>query len=124
MTPEEFVNVLREVVLTSAAEETLRAIADPPGRRPRRELLEANAWYRGLSEHDRAQLRQVAVMTAHQAVFGFLAVLDGVQVVEDTPEKGTFKLTFCKGDHEWELTPRRGELLHDILNEQSDADPY
>lgn len=100
MTPEEFVNALREVVLTRAVDSTLSAIESPPGRRPRRDMVEANAWYQGLADLDRVQLRRVAAMVAHQAVFGLLAVLDGARVVEDTPVKGEFRLAFRKGSQE------------------------
>ena len=122
MTPEDFVNALREVVLTRAVDSTLSAIENPPGRRPRRELIEANAWYQGLSEQERVQLRQVASMVAHQAVFGVLAVLDGARVVEDTPDKGTFKLAFHKGSEEWDLNPPGGVPLHDLLTQTPDPD--
>ena len=122
MTPEDFVNTLREVVLTRAVDSTLSAIENPPGRRPRRELVEANAWYQGLSEQERAQLRQVASMVAHQAVFGVLAVIDGARVVEDAPEKGTFTLAFHKGSEEWKLNPPGGVPLHNILNQPPDPD--
>jgi hypothetical protein len=117
MTPEEFVNALREVVLRSGVDSTLSSIESPPGRRPGRELVETNAWYQALSEQDRAQLRRVAAMVAHQALFGVLAVLDGARVVEDTPDKGEFRLAFRKGGQEWELNPAGGVPLHDLLNQ-------
>jgi hypothetical protein len=121
MTSEEFVNSLREVVLKTAVDSTLSAVQSPPGRRPRPELVEANAWYEKLSEQDRARLRHIASMVAHQAVFGVLAVLDGARVLEDTTEKGTFKLAFRKGSEEWELNPPGGVPLHDILNQPSEV---
>jgi hypothetical protein len=121
MTPEEFVNALREVVLTPAVNSTMSVIENPPGRRPRPELMEANAWYRDLSDHERAGVRVVASMVARQAVFGVLAVLDGARVVEDTPEKGSFRLVFRKGGKEWELNPANGVPLHDLLNQALDS---
>ena len=121
MTPEEFVNVLREVVLTRAVDSTLSAIENPPGRRPRRELVEANGWYHRLSEEDRVHLRQVASMVSHQAVFGVLAVLDGARVIEDAADKGSFKLAFRRGDQEWDLNLPDGEALHDILNQAAES---
>lgn len=121
MTPEEFVNALREVVLARAVDSTLAAIENPPGRRPARELVEANAWFNGLSEQDRAHLRGVATMVAQQAVFGMLAVLDGARVVEDTQEKGEFHICFRKGGEEWELNPPNGIPLHDLLNQPPDS---
>jgi hypothetical protein len=121
MTPEEFVNALREVVLARAVDSTLSAIENPPGRHPRRELVEANVWYQGLSEPDRGRLRAVASMVAHQAVFGVLAVLDGARVVENTPDKGTFKLTFQEGEKDWELNPPDGVPLHDLLGQGANS---
>jgi hypothetical protein len=35
-------------------------------------------------------------------------VLDGARIVESTRDKGSFKLTFRKGDQEWELNPPDG----------------
>lgn len=118
MKPEEFVNALRNVVLERTVRSTLANIEKPPGRRPRAELVEASAWFATLSEEERARLRSIASMVAHDAVFGVLAVLDGARVVEDTPEKGEFRLTFSKGGQEWELNPPDGIPLHDLLNEE------
>ena len=66
MTPEEFVNALREIVLTRAVDSTLSSIESASGRRPRRELVEANAWYQGLSDEDRAQLLLGAVTSEEE----------------------------------------------------------
>jgi hypothetical protein len=121
MTSEEFVDVLREAVLARAVDSTLSAVEKPPGRRPSRELVEASIWFQGLSEEGRTQLRAVASMVAHQAVFGMLAVLDGARVVESTPDKGTFRLTFRKGEMEWELNPADSVPLHDLLNQGTNS---
>lgn len=121
MTPEEFVDALREVVLKRAVDSTLSTVEKPPGRRPRRELVETSAWFQGLSDQDRARLRDVASMVAHQAVFGVLAVLDGARVVESTPDKGTFKLAFQKGEKKWDLNPPDGVPLHDLLNQEPES---
>ena len=118
MTPEEFVNALRETVLKNVVESSISSIESPPGRRPRRELVEASAWYRSLSDGDKAGVRRVASIVAHQTLFGVLAVLDGARVVENTPDKGTFRLVFKKGSEEWELNPPAGVPLHDLFNRE------
>jgi len=119
MTAEEFVRAVRKVVLEAAVESTLGGIDNPPGRRPRRDLLEAHLWYSKLDEASRGQVRRVATMVAEQAVFGLLAVLDGDRVVESSREKGEFRLVFAKGEKQWELT--RGDVpLHDLLSEPDD----
>ena len=119
MTPEEFVAVLQKTVLAAAIEATVATLKHPPGRRPREELVEASGWFRALSDQDQATLIRVLNMTAHHAVFGFLAVLDGARVVEDDAEKGEFRLIFRKGGQEWDITDSKGAPLHDILNQSS-----
>lgn len=116
MTPDEFVNALRQVVLEQSVDTTLSAVEHPPGRRPSRELVEASVWYSRLTEEDRAQVRAIAAMVAHDAVFGMLAVLDGARAVESTPTKGRFHLTFHKDGKTWDLSPPDGVPLHDLLN--------
>jgi len=117
MTPEEFVAALRKVVLLTTVNSTLSVLERPPGRAPGRELIELSSWYKGLVPEERAMLQRVATMVARQAVFGVLAVLDGVRPVESTPEKGNFRLVFQKGGREWALNPPDGVALHDLLNQ-------
>ncbi|MBF5041328.1 hypothetical protein FGE12_02945 [Aggregicoccus sp. 17bor-14] len=123
MTPEEFVEVVRQVVMQGAVRAAVSLLERPPGRRPAPKLVAASAWYNGLSEQDREQVRGVAAMASHAAVFGFLAVLDGVRVIEDGPDKGTLTLTLRKGDQEWVLNPPNAPMLHDLLNTPPEDSP-
>jgi len=102
--------------MTPAAEGKLRAIAKPPGRRPATELLETNAWYKTLSAEERTRCVKLLRWWRMRPFLVFLLFFDGVRVVEDSPEKGHFKLTFRKGTQEWDLNPSDGIFLHDILN--------
>jgi hypothetical protein len=114
MTPEEFVEAIRSKVLISAVTSTISNLAKvPPRGAP--ELRAANAWFDSLADEERAHLRYALTLAAHHAVFGFLAVIDGVRVVERTREKGTFRLTFLKEGQEWQLSPSTGEYLHELL---------
>lgn len=114
MTPEEFVQAIRSEVLLSAVKSTISNMAKPPPRGDR-SLLEASAWFQGLTDEQRAHLRYAVTLAAHHAVFGFLAVLDGARAVESSREKGTFRLTFVKRGKEWALSPSTGEYLHELL---------
>lgn len=118
MTPEQFVVALRKVVLARAVDGTIASLEHPPGRCPEHALIESSAWYHNMSDNDRSVLRHVLTMTAHQSVFGVLAVLDGVRAVEDDPEKGIFRLIFQKGSKEMVLNPPDGLALHELLNQQ------
>lgn len=79
-------------------------------------LRQASAWYNALPPEARTHVGTIAEMAAHGALFGIFCVIDGVRVVESTPEKGEFTLTFHKGDVETPMNPPDGEMLHDLLN--------
>lgn len=120
MTTEDFVKMIRTVVLEAAVASTLSVVRDPPGRRPEPSLVEAANWFHKLSEEERMILEGIIRRAAHQSVFGFLAVLDGARAVEDSPEKGQFQLMFRKDGMEWQISPTEGVDLHDLLNETSE----
>jgi hypothetical protein len=80
---DEFVEALHLVVYEAAIEDVLSVLADPPGRRPRPELTELSAWVNDLSGEDRERLGGVIRLAVDHAVFGMMAVLDGVRVIDD-----------------------------------------
>jgi hypothetical protein len=57
-------------------------------------------------------LRQAADMTA----FEFFCVLDGVSVIENTPDKGNIELFFEKGGERIRLNDPQGEELQNLFN--------
>jgi len=83
MNSEEFVQGIYASVYKTSIEAVIKTIADPPGRRPRRDLVELSSWYNGLSDADKSQVRGVVRRAVDQAIFGMLAVLDGVRVIDD-----------------------------------------
>jgi hypothetical protein len=118
MNAAEFVAAIRTEVQDSAAEETISLLQRPPGRRPAPALVSLSQWFNSLPEADRQRIREVAAMASHAAVFGFLSVLDGVRVIEDESEKGTFDLRYVKGDQTTLLNAPTEPPLHDILQQQ------
>jgi hypothetical protein len=102
--------------MQQAVKSTLASLEDPPGRRPRHHLAEASEWFLSLSQRDRDEVGRVAEIAARHAVFNMLCVLDGVQVIEDTPENGQFVLTFHKGGEVSQISPSGAELLHELFN--------
>lgn len=55
----------------------IRLLAQPSGRRPRRDIADLSAWYNELDERDQDGVREVVRLAVDQAVFGMLAALDG-----------------------------------------------
>lgn len=117
MNASEFIEAIRTEVQDSASEETISLLQSPPGRRPVPALVSLSQWFNALSEADRQRVREVAAIASHAAVFGFLAVLDGVRVIEDGPVKGTFELRYVKGDQTIFLNAPGEPPLHDILQQ-------
>ncbi len=115
MTPDEFVEALRQVVLRGSASEVVAILDKPPGRKPDEALVEASRWYKRLSAEDRQRLAQVLALASRMVLFGTLAVLDGVRPIGERGEKGEFRLTFRKGGQEWELVGERTPRLHELL---------
>jgi hypothetical protein len=117
MTGEDFVMAIRRAVRDAAIEGTVQTLENPPGRRPRPELLAQSDWYRSLSEQQRELMTGVVRHAVDSAVFGFLCVLDGVRVVEDDEVKGDFELRYIKGSAEVLSGPDL-PMLHEIYNAQ------
>jgi|SRR4051812_24121572 hypothetical protein len=117
MTPDEFINSVRQVVFESAINGTLSVMRKPPGRSPAENLLTLSKWFDDLSEYDKEMLQRAIAIAAHQATFGMLAVLDGARQIEDSPAKGTLELHYVKGDQHTALNAPDAEALHDLLNQ-------
>jgi hypothetical protein len=115
MSPEEFVSALRVHVMRAAVDDTIDAIVNPPGRKPATELTQLSTWFRGLDEADRSMLRRAFVEVSHIAVFGVLAVLDGVRPVDEHQPPGALELWYEGREGRTKLN---GDL-HDILNSES-----
>ncbi|QII30778.1 hypothetical protein G6052_19350 [Stenotrophomonas maltophilia] len=111
MKADEFVSAIQRYVLESAVDDTISNLARPPGRRVASDLSARSEWFNSLSDAEVDMLRAVARDAARSAVFGFLAVLDGVRVIDS--EKGAFEL-YHVGREKY-LLNSSGIDLHDLL---------
>ncbi|MEG2804808.1 hypothetical protein [Stenotrophomonas sp.] len=112
MNSEQFVQAIQQHAQDAATDTTMRNLQSPPGRRPAARAVALSQWYNGLSDQDKANVRAVVGEATHAAVFGVLAVLDGVRVVDE--EKGRFEL-FHVGRARTLLNPGDRDL-HDLLD--------
>lgn len=116
MTPEEFVESIRQVVRDGAVVDVLAVAARGGGRGADRDLIEASRWVQNLPPDELQRLKTILHLASHMAVFGFLAVLDGVRAIEDGPNKGVLQLTYENDGATSLLTAPRGPYLHDLLD--------
>jgi len=116
MTPQEFVEAIKVQTSDAAVIGTITSLKHPPGGKPYDKDVRLAEWYGKLTEGDRSMLHEALKEAAELAVFSFLCVLDGVSVIEDTPEKGDLKLYFTKAQEIILLNDSRLEELHNLFN--------
>lgn len=115
MTSSEFIKGIKSAVYDASIVGTISLLQSPPGRKPELELVELSKWYNACSEADKKAIQSIVSLTAKHAVFGFLAVLDGVRQIESTEEKGIFQLQFIKDKKLYIINEPNGEYLHDLF---------
>lgn len=117
MTREEFVRSVKHQAKDAAVATTIGRLSHPPGRRPSSQDLQLSAWYNALSDSDREQLHSIVSEAAESAVFGVLAILDGVRPIEGPGVKGELELVYRKGEERLLITDPNQEMLHDIYGD-------
>jgi hypothetical protein len=116
MTSEDFIKAIRIAVYESAIENTLSVLKEPPGRRTSPGDVALSEWYNRLPAHDKERVRATVRHAVRAAVFGVLAVLDGVRSIWNSPEEmGSFELRYVLGGKSVLLTDPDAELLHDLF---------
>ena len=114
MNAEGFIHAIKRCVHESAVHGVLQTIAHPPGRLTPAEERRLADWCRSLSEEDRVIIENIVDTAVTHALFGFLCVLDGVRVIEDTPTKGRFELYYVNELEKTLLNDPAQEPMHDI----------
>lgn len=115
MNSDAFVEAIKLVVVGGAVSGELENLAKPAGRKPRPALVEMSVWFNGLPEQDKVMVGRVIRDAVEFSVFNFFAVLDGVAVIENGPNKGELELYYVKGNERVRLN-EPSNLLHDIFN--------
>jgi len=110
-----FVKSIKSVVRDSAVNNSIKNIESPPGRKPNEDLVFLSKWYNQLDDVNKIMIKSLLGITADSCVFGLLAVLDGVRIMEDEPEKGDFELYYTNKDVKVRLNAPNDEYLHDIF---------
>jgi hypothetical protein len=75
----EFIDAVYAAVYKTAIDGVIRLLVQPPGRRPRSDIVNLSSWYNGLNDDQQNLVQDVVRLTADQAVFGMLAALDGAR---------------------------------------------
>jgi hypothetical protein len=114
MNQEEFIEIIKLLVRDASIEGVEKKWSNPPGRAPRKELIEISNWYNNLDESNRSKLLLAVKDAVHHSIFGFLTILD--DVTKSTEKEGRYELYFVTPDKKYLLNDPNEEYLHDIYN--------
>jgi len=110
----EFVTALKKAV-RDGAEQEAEYLASPPSSRPPAHLARFASWVQGLTDADRAELRDLLRYVAEGGLFAALTYLDNLATL--THEGGRFELWFAPENGERILlNDPDGDLLKDLFN--------
>lgn len=116
MNVTEFVNAIRMAVENTAVNGQLKSYRAPPGRKPSEDLVELSNWYKSLTKADQEMLGKAMRDAVGASIFGFLCVLDGVRVIENSLERGELELWYVKDGNRTLINDPSENLLHDEYN--------
>ena len=118
----EFCRSLYAAAVEGVVEAETASLESPPGRTPPSDLVELSEWYRGLADADRRLARRLLREGATAAVFGVLAVVDGVRPIRNGQGNLVeFELAAQDGERVV-LNDARAEMLHDVFSEMVQQD--
>jgi hypothetical protein len=114
-----FVDLLQAVVLDGLSSELVRYWQEPPGRLRSEERSRHSQWVSQMSDADREMLEAFGSQAARSALFGMLAVLDGVRKIEE-PFAGHLELRHVHAGETQLLASSAPEMpvlpLHELLS--------
>ena len=113
MNSTEFIDSIKSVVVETAVDSIKSNLIKPPGKKPSEKLQEMSEWYNNIGDNDKAILLQIIRESVETSIFGFLCVLDGVRIIEDSDEKGKLLLYYEKNGNRQLLNDPNEEYLHD-----------
>jgi hypothetical protein len=113
MSPQEFVDAVRQVVSNQMGNKLAKMFENPSGGKPSDSLQRQSRWFNSLSAEDKSFVIEAMQTAAEHATFGVLCVIDGVRAIEPQGPKGELELYFVK---DGKKTRVNSEPLHDLYN--------
>jgi predicted house-cleaning noncanonical NTP pyrophosphatase (MazG superfamily) len=116
MNKEQFVYFVKMHIRDKASAGLIQKLENPPGRKPRAKLVAQSKWFNNLDSKDKEMVSQIIQESIDEALFGLLAVLDGVSAI-DEKSGSELKLIYKNKDQEKLLNDIETEHLHDLYND-------
>jgi len=116
MTETDFATAIKTEAYDAAVVDAIQLLRNPPGAKPRPELVRLSDWFLSLPESDQQMVADAVRLGALGAAFGVLAMLDGVRVWENS-QKGDLRILSSDGT---DLNPNHD--LHDRFRYAIDSE--
>ena len=114
MQSDDFVRALKQGCRDGVVQDCVESFRQPPGRKPRSELVRISQWFNSLSSTDRELVVAAMREAADATLFGVLCVIDGVRPIEAETEKSEFTLSASRAGTKTIISPSE-TYLHDLL---------
>lgn len=116
MDSKEFISALKVAVRDATIKSIVKVAQNPPGKKVSLEKKTRAIWLNSLNNEQIDMINSLVTEATDSAIFGFLCVLDGVRVIEDTEDKGRLELRYI-GSNEVVLNSSNNEMLHDMYKD-------
>lgn len=118
MNPNQFIKLIKSVVVNNSQKALLEILENPPGRNPNKDLINTSNWFHNLSIEDKNHINWIISQASEQAAFNFLCLLDGVVGIDNESENEYFELNYVDNQsRKILLNDSDDEYLHDIFNQ-------
>lgn len=94
MQPEEFAQTLFRILDSGTVPGFIRALENPPGRRPPQWLTDLNAWYVEMDDSSQQLARDLVRRSAFAGARAILAALDGTLAFDDATSSSRLELYY------------------------------
>lgn len=117
MNKEEFITGIEKAVTKNLPANIGQLLEHLP--KGNKSLKDLSDWYKSMDISEKKKIEQLIKLAGYHSMFGFLCILDGVRVIEDTIDKGEFELYFAKFGQKELINTETGPYLHDLWKERN-----
>jgi hypothetical protein len=96
---------------------TISNLETPPGRKIDKEKKIRSNWFNSLDKTTKELVRDIITSSVDEALFGFLAVIDGVRKIDDGSSTCRLILTYSSNENVILNEPSEADL-HDLYNQR------
>lgn len=111
---EVFINRIYQQVGVDGVDNLISILTSPPGRKPKKELVELSEYFNKQPDKEKEILRKIIELSINSAIFDILCIFDKVNKLDNCIDD--IKLSILKNNQEILLNDTKSQDLHDLFN--------